>query len=320
MTSEEGLPARRVEIEGDAGVALRGEAWGPPEAPPVILLHGGGQTRHSWSAAGRRIAAEGWLSLALDLRGHGESDWAGEGRYRPDHFVADLRAVADWLGRPPIVVGASLGGMTGLLAEGEAGPGLLSALVLVDVAPRIESEGVSRIIDFMLARPDGFASLEEAADLVAGYRRHRSRPRDLSGLRKNLRLGEDGRWRWHWDPAFVGRDRTGEGDDPELRRLALADLDPDPEAAAGEAPPRARFNDRERLLAAARRLEVPTLLVRGRESDVVSEHGVREFLEAVPHASFVDVSEAGHMVAGDRNDAFNEAVLGFLRGLASAAD
>ncbi len=168
-------------------MVLRGDAWGPPDAPPVVLLHGGGQTRHSWSAAGRRIAAAGWLSLALDLRGHGESDWAGEGHYRPDHFVADLRAVAQQLGRPPIVVGASLGGMTGLLAEGEAEAGLLAALVLVDVAPRIERRGVSRIIEFMLARPDGFTSLEEAADVVADYRPHRARPRDLSGLRKNRR-------------------------------------------------------------------------------------------------------------------------------------
>ncbi len=316
----EGLQqARPIEIEGDAGVCLRGEAWGPPDASPVILLHGGGQTRHSWAAAGRRIATEGWLSIALDLRGHGESDWAGEGNYRPDHFVADLRAVADRLGRPPIVVGASLGGMTGLLAEGESERSLLSGLVLVDVAPRIESRGVARIIEFMLARPDGFASLEEAAEVVSAYRRHRSRPRDFSGLRKNLRLGEDGRWRWHWDPAFVGGDRLGGAE--ELQRLALAELDHDAVLDADAGPrqgagPGARFNDRARLLAAARRLAVPTLLVRGRESDVVSEQGVREFLDAVPHASFADVSEAGHMVAGDRNDAFNEAVLGFLRGLA----
>jgi pimeloyl-ACP methyl ester carboxylesterase len=301
--------ARPVELPGAGGVALRGDAWGPPEGRPVVLLHGGGQTRHSWAAAGRHIGAQGWLGVALDLRGHGESDWAGEGRYLPDHFVADLRAVARVLGRPPIVVGASLGGMTGLLAEGESEGGVLAGLVLVDVTPRIEPEGVSRIIEFMLARPEGFASLEEAAEAVAAYRRHRAPPRDLAGLRKNLRRAEDGRWHWHWDPAFIGRDRVGDAE--ELKRLALSGL------GEGGAAPGPRFNDADRLLAAARRLRIPTLLVRGRESDVVSEQGVEEFLAAVPHARYADVSEAGHMVAGDRNDAFNAAVLGFLRDLAS---
>ena len=118
--------------------------------------------------------------------------------------------------------------------------------------------------------------------------RHRPRPKDLSGLAKNLRLGEDGRYRWHWDPAFLRR----------RRRDGVTNL---PSA--------------ERHLAAARRLAVPTLLVRGRLSDVISMEGVNEFLEAVPKAEFVDVSDAGHMVAGDRNDAFTDAVVGFLDGL-----
>jgi pimeloyl-ACP methyl ester carboxylesterase len=298
-----------IEFPGDEGIVLRGDAWGPAEALPVLLLHGGGQTRHSWSGAGQRIGAAGFRAIALDLRGHGESDWAGEGRYFPDHFVADLRAVVAALGRAPVLVGASLGGMTGLLAEGEAEAPLLAGLVLVDVTPRIEPRGVARIIDFMLARPEGFASLEEAADAVAGYRRHRGRPRDLSGLRKNLRQGPDGRWRWHWDPAFIGRDRIG--DRELLRRLALGEQAP--AGAAPEGTAGARFNNPERLLVAATRLAIPTLLVRGRESDVVSARGVEEFLAAAAHAEFVDVSEAGHMVAGDRNDAFNEAVLAFLR-------
>ena len=223
--------------------------------------------------------------------------------------MGDLVAVVEALGRPPVVVGASLGGMTGLLAEGESEGPLLAGLVLVDVTPRIEASGVARIIGFMLAQPEGFASLEEAAEAVAGYRQHRGRPADLSGLRKNLRLGEDGRWRWHWDPAFMGHGIPGGLE--RVRRLALGEEAP--EGAAREGSPGARFNDPERLLAAAARLRIPTLLVRGRQSDVVSPRGVEEFLAAAAHARFVDVSDAGHMVAGDRNDAFNEAVLDFLR-------
>ena len=182
------------------------------------------------------------------------------------------------------MVGASLGGTTGLVAAGEAGLTAISALVMVDVAPRLEIEGVTRIVDFMSAKPDGFESLEEAAEAVASYVAHRPRPPSIEGLRKNLRLGPDGRWRWHWD-----------------RRLMT-----------GDKRPSAASRDPERLSHAARRLTIPTLLVRGKVSDVVSADGVRHFLDLVPHARFVDVSGAGHMVAGDENDAFTDAVVSFL--------
>ena len=116
-------------------------------------------------------------------------------------------------------------------------------------------------------------------------RRDRPRPRDLSGLRKNLRQ-RDGKWHWHWDPRFVrGRD----GIDGQEGLV-----------------------DHDRLAAAARRVSVPTLLVRGRMSDIVSEDGVRELRELIPHAEVVDVAGAGHMVAGDRNDAFNGSVTEFI--------
>jgi non-heme chloroperoxidase len=285
--------ARPVRFRGHGDVVVRGDAWGRSDARPVVLLHGGGQTRHSWSSCGTALAREGWYAIALDLRGHGESDWAPDAAYQPGDFVADLAAVSSALRARPVLVGASLGGMIGLLAEGEGQGGVIEGLVLVDVAPRIESQGVQRIIDFMTAAPDGFATLEEAADAVAGYRKHRGRPKDLSGLKKNLRRCEDGRWRWHWDPAFMSRDRV--------------------EGARSSQTHAGSFMNPERLLAAAANLAIPTLLVRGRKSDVVSLRGVEEFLATVAHAQFVDVSGAGHMVAGDRNDAFNLAVLDFLR-------
>jgi non-heme chloroperoxidase len=183
---------------------------------------------------------------------------------------------------PPALVGASLGGLTILLAAGEAQRPIASAVVLVDIAPRIESKGAQRITTFMTGRPEGFANLEEAAEAIAGYTHDRSRPRDLESLRKNLREGEDGRFRWHWDPRFMGADGPAE------------------------------IADRERLFAAAGQLRAPTLLVRGRESDILSVQGVREFLDHMPGAEFADVSGAGHMVAGDRNDAFTQVVRGFL--------
>lgn len=285
-----------ITVRGRDGIALRGDAFGAADAPPVVLLHGGGQTRHAWGTTASVLAASGWRAYTIDLRGHGDSDWDAEGDYSFDAFVADVVEVARALPRPPAIVGASLGGICSLAAIAEALPpnSIASALVLVDVAPRIEADGVARIGAFMTEHLDGFADLDEVADAVAAYNPHRPRPSDLRGLRKNVRQRENGRWYWHWDPRFVsGRF----GSDDETRTSMIQ---PD------------------RLAVAARALTIPTLLVRGRMSDLLSEEGARELLELVPHAELVDVAEAGHMVAGDRNDIFNDAVVLFLARLADA--
>jgi len=276
-----------LEFSGHGGLRLRAEAFGGEAAPPVLLLHGGGQTRHAWGGTARALAEDGWSAVAVDLRGHGESDWAPDGDYAFETFAADIVAMASAFTAAPVLVGASLGGIASLLAVGlEGAPA--RALVLVDIAPRFELAGAERIIAFMTARPEGFASLEEAADAVAGYLPHRARPRELGGLAKNLRRGPDGRLRWHWDPRFMARDR------PRMAEEGFA----------------------ERMDAAARALRLPTLLVRGRLSDLLSEEGARHFLELAPHARYADVSGAGHMVAGDRNDRFTRGVRDFLREVA----
>ena len=275
------LAAVTLEFRGAHGLRLVGDAYGDPTGRPVVLLHGGGQTRHAWGGTAAALATHGWYAIALDMRGHGDSEWAADGDYTVAALAADLHCVAAALGRPA-VVGASLGGITALLAEGEAATSMSRALVLVDVAPRVEPAGVDRIVSFMTERPEGFTTLDEAADAIATYNVHRPRPTDVSGLKKNLRLGPDGRYRWHWDPALMSDRRTGATQNPERQE------------------------------AAARRLTVPTLLVRGRMSDLLSENGARAFLDLVPHARYVDVSGAGHMVAGDRNDAFTRAVVDFL--------
>jgi pimeloyl-ACP methyl ester carboxylesterase len=271
-----------------AGLTLAADAYGPDDGPPVVLLHGGGQTRHAWDGTARLLGAKGWRATTVDLRGHGDSDWSATGDYGLDDFAADVRVVAAAQARPPTLIGASLGGLSSLVAIADAPDpdAVASGLVLVDVAPRLETVGITRIADFMLGHLDGFASLDEVADAVAAYNPHRPRPTDLSGLRKNVRLRDDGRWYWHWDPQFLQGGRTDE--------------------------PRS-FTNEDRLEAAARALRLPTLLVRGRQSDVLSEEGARRLLTLTPHARYVDVGDAGHMVAGDRNDAFNDAVVAFLR-------
>ena len=265
------------------GVGLTGERWvGGGDGAVVLLLHGGGQTRHSWKRTAERLAASGRTAVSLDARGHGDSEWHPTQDYTLDGFVGDVVAFAAILPRPPVLVGASLGGATSLVAAGEH-PGLASALVLVDVVVRVEPQGVARIHDFMTARSDGFASLEEVADAIAAYNPLRSRPRNLDGLRKNVRLRADGRWHWHWDPAFMRID-----DEPQRR------IEP------------------ERLAAAASRLTIPTLIVHGVRSEIVSAAGLADMLALVPHAQTVDVQAAGHMVAGDDNDIFAATLTAFL--------
>jgi pimeloyl-ACP methyl ester carboxylesterase len=285
MTAEP-LPRRFTTADG---LTLVADEWVPPgdagDAPVVLMAHGGGQTRHAWGGTAAALARTGWRAISIDQRGHGDSDWSPEGRYDVGAFGQDLRDVARGFDRPPAVVGASLGGVAAILAAGEAdGPPVFPAVVLVDITPRVERTGVERIIRFMSAHKDeGFATLEEAADAIAAYIPDRPRPKDLSGLAKNLRKRPDGRWRWHWDPRFI------------------TDID-------------ARSADRnpDRLENAVRRIAQPILLVRGKSSDLVTEEGAKALLAVAPNARYVDVTGAGHMVAGDRNDIFTRAVTDFL--------
>jgi pimeloyl-ACP methyl ester carboxylesterase len=277
---------RTVTIIAPGGMRIAADEW-PGDGPGVVLAHGGGQTRHSWGGTAAALSSHGHRVVSIDLRGHGDSAWDPDGDYSMSGYRDDALAVAEWIGEPVAWVGASLGGMTGLHAV-DAAPARFRSLVLVDITPRPAAAGVSRILEFMGKDAiEGFATLDEAADAIAAYQPHRPRPSDLSGLAKNLRLGEDGRWRWHWDPAFISM-RTG-GTSEHAR-----------DAHHGE------------LEAIARRLTLPVLLVRGRLSDLVTDAEVADFRQMVPHAEYVDVAGAAHMIAGDKNDVFTDAVVHFL--------
>jgi pimeloyl-ACP methyl ester carboxylesterase len=275
-----------VEFSGVQGLTLVADEWnrGVDAAagrPTILMLHGGGQNRFSWKNTGQVLADAGFHVVALDSRGHGDSDRAPDADYDVETLTADVMQVLDAIGRPVILIGASMGGLTGILVADRAGPDRVTRLVLVDVVPRFEKNGSARIRDFMFSGLHGFGSLEEAADAVAAYLPYRTRPRSPEGLKKNLRL-RDGRWYWHWDPAFM----TKPGDDPQLRT--------------------------EKFEQAAADLTIPVLLIRGKLSDVVSPEGVRHFLDTVPNAEFVELSDAGHTAAGDDNDAFSNVVVTFV--------
>jgi pimeloyl-ACP methyl ester carboxylesterase len=267
----------RIPVHG--GLHIVAEELGERGAPTVILGHGGGQTRHSWDRAGHELAAVGYHVINYDLLGHGESEWEPNGDYSYRRRAADLAAISELAGDDFAFVGASLGGLSAMAA---ACHGIVpKALVLVDVVARLAEEGVDRIVGFMTANPDGFASLEQAADAISAYYPDRPRPTRLDGLRKNLREGDDGRFRWHWDPQFLNSGRE-HGSIPDM------------------------------LDAAEWTARLPTLLVRGMKSDIVTDEGVADLSMRIPGLEVADISGAGHMVAGDRNDQFNAAVIAFL--------
>ncbi len=270
-------PSIEVRHFQSGDVQLTADLAGPLDGALVLLLHGGGQTRGAWGGALVEGARRGFRMMSADLRGHGESGWSPSADYSIAAYASDIHAVVSVQSAPVFLVGASLGGTASLSYAGECHS--LAGLVMVDVAPKVNSAGTDRILAFMQGSPDGFASVDEAADAVAAYLPNRPRPKDSSGLMRNLRM-RDGRYHWHWDPRMFQSGRP--------RREA------------------------DSLREAARNLTIPTLLVRGRQSEVLSQEGVEDFLQLVPHAEFADIAGADHMVAGDRNDAFNNAVFTFL--------
>ena len=274
-----------VKFRGADGITLIADEWNrsgaPADRPSVLFLHGGGQNRYSWKNTCQILADDGLHVIALDSRGHGDSDRAPDANYSVDALCTDTHSVIDQIGRPTILIGASMGGMTAMPVAHEAGPETVPKLVLVDVVPRYEKDGSARIREFMASGLNGFESLDEAAEAVASYLPHRTKPRSPEGLKKNLRFRE-GRWFWHWDPAFL----TVPADDKFVRVSKLEQ--------------------------AVMALTIPILLIRGRLSDVVSEEGVKDFLEKVPGAEFVELSDAGHTAAGDDNDAFSDVVVQFV--------
>lgn len=266
------------------GIKLRGDQGGATGAPSVILLHGGGQTRHSWSGAMRMLQKAGYRVLSYDARGHGDSEWSKNGAYSLDDLADDLDTVIEMVEGPVVLVGASMGGMTAFYAAGRGTRHQVVGIVLVDVVLRPAERGSDRIRQFMTAHDDGFASLEAAVDAVADYNPNRPRSSNPQGLMRNLRMRDDGRLYWHWDPRLMKSD--GDGVEPPANA--------------------------DRLEAISGAVTIPTLVVRGQSSDVIDDESLAQMKTLVPQTEVALVPGAGHMVVGDHNDAFNAAVINFL--------
>ena len=276
-----------MHFKGHGDIKIAADVWGSNNQELVILLHGGGQTRHAWGDTGKKLAEAGYHSVALDLRGHGDSEWDTDGDYSIRAYKDDLVSIINEIGKPARLVGASLGGMASLaLAGDEINSDLCTALIMVDIGIYPDPVGSDRIVSFMLSGEKGFDSLEDAAKSISDYLPHRKKPKDLEGLKKNLRLKDDGRYYWHWDPRFIRRR-------PGSRDKGYFDLQ----------------------LKAAEKVTIPTLLIRGALSDVVTMEDVDYFLSVISHAKFVEIEKAAHMIAGDRNDIFAEEAIKFLKSL-----
>ena len=277
-----------MHFKGHGDIKIAADVWGSNNQELVILLHGGGQTRHAWGETGKKLAEAGYHSVALDLRGHGDSEWHADGDYSIRAYKDDLVSIINEIGKPARLVGASLGGMASLVLAGdEINSDLCTALIMVDIGIYPDPVGSDRIVSFMLSGEGGFNSLEDVAKSISDYLPHRKKPKDLEGLKKNLRLKDDGRYYWHWDPRFIRR-RPGSQD-----REGYFDLQ----------------------LKAAEKVTIPTLLIRGALSDVVTMEDVDYFLSVISHAKFVEIEKAAHMIAGDRNDIFAEEAIKFLKSL-----
>ena len=276
-----------MHFKGHGDIKIAADVWGSNNQELVILLHGGGQTRHAWGDTGKKLAEAGYHSVALDLRGHGDSEWHADGDYSIRAYKDDLVSIINEIGKPARLVGASLGGMASLVLAGdEINSDLCTALIMVDIGIYPDPVGSDRIVNFMLSGEKGFDSLENVAKSISDYLPHRKKPKDLEGLKKNLRLKSDGRYYWHWDPRFIRR-RPGSRD--------------------------RRYFDLQ--LKAAEKVTIPTLLIRGALSDVVTMEDVDYFLSVISHAKFVEIENAAHMIAGDRNDIFAEEAIKFLKSL-----
>ncbi|MGW8202260.1 alpha/beta fold hydrolase [Sphingomonas bisphenolicum] len=277
------MTSNRFTFTSHDGLELVGDVDGPSGGATVVMLHGGGQTRHSWAESMRRLAHLGYRTVSYDARGHGESEWSPVGDYAFPSLAADLNCLLKIVGRPVTIIGASMGGMTGFHAVATSDEPIIDALVMIDIALRPAAAGVEKIQTFMRGNLDGFQSLEEAAAAVAAYNPEKRSRANPKGLLKNLRLRENGRFYWHWDPRLLDASPTSE---PPSVGTSLVEL--------------------------SHKVTVPTLLVRGDHSDVVDEESIAEMVSLIPQTEVYTVKGAGHMVVGDNNDHFISGVISFL--------
>ena len=242
--------------------------WGTAGRPPVVFLHGGGLNAHTWDIVCAALRRERHC-VALDQRGHGESEWSPEMDYTTESQVGDLDAFVDKLGLGRFVlVGMSLGGANALAWAGQHSR-RLAGLVLVDVGPETRAAGVQKIQAFT-AEATPLDSVEQYVERAMTFNPRRNRELLRRSLLHNLRRMPDGRWMWKYDQRHRGK-----------------------------VDPAARDRRRDLLWSAVEGVECPTLVVRGAQSDVFHDEDAERLAARLRHGRWTRVEGAGHTVQGD---------------------
>jgi flavin reductase (DIM6/NTAB) family NADH-FMN oxidoreductase RutF/pimeloyl-ACP methyl ester carboxylesterase len=269
----------RLQFRGFGGVRLAGDAFGSPGDPSILMLPAGGQTKETLHAAAAALAEAGRYAICVDLRGHGESQYASDGRYDLDAYVEDVRAVLAQLPARPVVIGVSVGGLAALAALGESDTPLATGLLLVGVTLWVDAAVQAEIVGRFRSLEAGFDSLEDVRLAIAQLHPQEPEP-TLGQLSHSLVHAADERYYWRWDPRATGQ-------------LDLA------RASA-------------RLEAAARQLTVPTLLIRGASHETADQEAPARIANLIPGAESVEIPGAGHLVVTECTDDFNAAIIEFL--------
>ncbi len=255
--------------------------WGAPDAPPIVLLHGGHQSAHSWDLVSLYLARR-YRVLALDQRGHGDSEWARDVEYTNHAMSLDAEAFIDALElQRPLLMGHSMGGRNAMLLT-RRNPSLLRALVVVDVGPELSDRGRQVIAGFVRANEE-FDDLEHFVRNVQQYDPYRSREHIERTVKYNMLQRADGKYVSKCDsnPRRIGLVRnTG-----PLENITLDD---------------------------ARAFDLPVLLVRGADSRILTADAAERFRDALPNGTLVTVANCGHNVHGQNTKGFIEAIGPFL--------
>jgi esterase len=256
--------------------------WGVKGRHPILFLHGGGLNAHTWDLVCLMLRHR-YHCLALDQRGHGDSEWEPTADYRFDAQVADVEGFIEKLKlERPLLVGHSMGGFAAMgYAIRHAAS--MAGLVLVDIAPEISMQGSLKIRDFIKMDRE-MDSVEDFVERALKFNPMRNRELLRRSLLHNLRQQPNGRWAWKHDPNRMPQNFEHERDE---RKTMIMDN--------------------------AQNIVCPTLVLRGSRSDVLTDESAKEFSESVPKGRWLRIENAGHTIQGDNPRALLDALDPFLK-------